>query len=489
MKVVLVNTPSLFVYGKIKSGHNCSFPLGLGYIASYIRRAGHEVRLFDPEAHNISYERMWEEVKTFKPDMVGISAVTSNFMEATQLVLEAKEKIGSLVIMGGPHVTALPQTSLLITPGLDAIIIGEGEIPVLSIADYFDKYGRVDFNEIPGVAFFEGNEFKKNRRPPFIENIDVIPYPARDLVDINVYKLHPHFQHKSKSATILSSRGCPSKCTFCGNIVQARRFRPHSPEYFVGELEFLVKQYNIRHFHIVDDCFSYDLSRVEKICDLILSKQLDITWFAFGRVDTLQDERIIKKMKKAGCIYVLLGIETGNQEINNIMRKGTTLEMAKRCCELLSKNNIKYLNSFMIGNDGDTEQTVIETIEFARSLKSVITFFNILIPFPGTFIFKKYFSDYNNPATNWNNWCAVGDDIPYEPRQTVLSKSDILRLTSYAYKRYYFNPKQFLRIILFAGGNPRIFYSCLKGGIGLARQTVSWFIKSIRYRREGESLG
>jgi radical SAM superfamily enzyme YgiQ (UPF0313 family) len=397
--------------------------------------------------------------------------------------MEAKKKIGCFVIMGGPHVTALPKVSLVSIPVLDAVVIGEGEIPMLSMSNYFDEHKAIDFNKIPGVAFLENNEFKRTLRPSLIENLDMLPYPARDLVDISAYKLHPHFQRGAKSATVLSSRGCPSKCTFCGNIIQLRRFRPHSPQYFVGELEHLVNEYGIRHFHIVDDCFSYDTNRAEEICDLILEKKLGITWFIFGRVDTLQDEKVIRKLRQAGCIYVLLGIETGNQKINDFMKKGTTLEMAERCCELLRKNNIRYFNSFIIGNEGDTEQTVMETIEFAKRLKSVMAGFNMLIPFPGTHIFRKYFSDYDSPETNWDNWCSVGDDIPYEPRQTTLSRSDILRLTSYAYRKYYLSPEQIYRIVSFAS-NMRILYSYVKGGIGLARQAASWLMKSRQYKNK-----
>ena len=264
MKIALLNTPYLFTYGRIKSGHNCSFPMGLGYIASYVRSFGHRVQLFDPEAHRVPLSKMWDQIRDFSPDLIGVTSVTANFQLAKQLVVEGK-KIGRYVIMGGPHVSALPKNSLQSIPSLDAVIVGEGEIPVLTIADNFDKHKEIDFGQVPGAAFYTDGRFRRNVRAKLIEDIDTIPYPARDLVDIDVYRLHGHFQRGKKSATILSSRGCPSKCTFCGNLVMKRRFRPRSPDNIVGELEHLANDYGIGHFHFVDDCFSYDIEGRTKL--------------------------------------------------------------------------------------------------------------------------------------------------------------------------------------------------------------------------------
>ncbi len=479
MKLALINTPSLHSYGKIRTGHNCSFPLGLGYIASYVRQKGHEVRIFDPEPYRQSVPQLLRALHEFKPDLVGLTCVTPNFMLACDLVRSIKALHSCIVIVGGVHVNALPRSTLAALPELDAIIFGEGEIPVLEIAEEFDRKGRVDFNKIHNSAFISKQtvSYYESERIDYINNLDILPYPARDLVDLSLYRLHPQFSRGVKSATILSSRGCPSKCTFCANICTGRKFRPNSPEYFVQELGHLVKEYNIRHFHVVDDCFTANSKRVEAICDLILQKHLKISWFIFGRVNQLLDEQIIKKMKMAGCVNVLLGIETGDQEINRQMKKGTTLEMAEKSCSLLRSNRIQYLNSFMIGNESDTRQTVEKTIQFAIKLKSTMVGFNMLIPFPGTALFRKYYSDFDSPGTNWNNWCAVADELPFEPRHTTLSKSEIMRLTSHAYWRFYMRPAQLLRI-LGSCTNFGTLISFLKGSIGLFRQTVSWAVQS-----------
>ncbi|MDD5492727.1 MAG: cobalamin-dependent protein, partial [bacterium] len=247
MKIALINPPSLYVYGKIRSGNYCSFPLGLGYIAAYVRQAGHTVRLFDPEPSQTPLANVLDQLAEYSPDIVGITSVTSNFMLARQIAIDVKKRLGCKVIMGGPHVNALPHSTLQSTPAIDAVIMGEGEIPTLALANYFAAHGDIDFHQVPGAAFIKDGKYWENPRSELITDLDSLPYPARDLVDINLYQLHPHFQRGKKSATILSSRGCPSQCTFCANLCLGRKFRAHSPERLVGEMAHLVEKYGIRH--------------------------------------------------------------------------------------------------------------------------------------------------------------------------------------------------------------------------------------------------
>ena len=449
MKIALINPPYTLAHYTTRARNSFIFPLGLGYIAAYLRQAGHKAAIFDLEPGREPLEKFWKDLEAFMPDLVGITSVTPNFTPARQLAMEAKRRLGCLVIMGGPHVTALPRSSLEGAEGLDAVILGEGELPMLALAAGFDAHGRADFSGVPGAAFIENGVYKENPRPEPISDLDCLPYPARDLVDIELYFRQHRSEKRGKSATVISSRGCPSQCTYCANICMGRKFRPRSPGNFVGELERLYREHGIRHFHIVDDCLTADPRRVSEICDLIVGKGLRITWDAFGRVNTLRDEAVILKMKRAGCLYLGMGIETGNQRINDLMRKGTTLAMAEESCSLLRKHGIPYINAFIIGNEGDTRETVLDTIAFAKKLKSATAIFNMLIPYPGTPLFNKYYKDYDAPGTDWSLWCSEGRDRPYEPRQTALTKEEIFRLRARAYRQFYFDPFQLFRTVAF----------------------------------------
>lgn len=446
MKIALINPPfpppPLWI---LLATRSYNYPLGLAYLAAYVRRAGHEVRLFDPEPRRMTPEQMWKEVAEFGPDLVGITSVTPNFATARELALEAKKRFDCLVIMGGPHPNALPRSTLLGVPGLDAVILGEGEIPLAALAAEFDSEGKVDFNKIPGAAFLEAWKYKETPRPEPIADLDTLPSPARDLADMRLYYPNRWFFGGKKSTTFLSSRGCPGQCTFCANICMGRKFRPNSPGYVVKEMTYLMKEYGLRHFNIYDDCFTASPRRAAEICDLIVGARLNITWEIMGRVNTLQDEALMVKMKRAGCRHILLGIETGNQHILSLMKKGTTLPMAEECCAKLRKQGISYSNSFIIGNEGDTEETILETIAFAKKLKSGLVAFNVLIPFPGTPLFDKYFKEYDSPDTDWTNWCSVVEERPYEARQTGLSMKDLMRFRILAENSFYNSPAQILR--------------------------------------------
>ena len=386
-------------------------------------------------------ELMWKKIEEFGPDIVGFTSVTPNFMSARQLVMEAKKRLGCITVMGGPHVTALPRSTLQGLPALDAVICGEGEIPMLAVANEFDARGKVDFNKIPGAAFMEGGEYREIPRPEPISDLDRLPYPARDLGDMKLYSWGQN------EATLITSRGCPSQCTFCANICMGRKFRAHSPEYVVGEMAFLVEKYGIRRFHIADDCFTADPIRVSEICDLMIKKHLRVTWFAAGRVNTLRDEALIRKMKRAGCLRLVLGIESGSQRILDLMKKGTTIAMIEECCSLLRKYSIATYNSYIIGGEGDTKETIMSTIAFSKKLKSEMAVFAILVPLPGTPLFDKYYKDYDTPDTNWSAWYSAMRAKPYEYRHTALSNKTIWWFMIWAHLRFYLDPFQFLRLL------------------------------------------
>ncbi|HBE88736.1 MAG TPA: hypothetical protein DDW67_06305 [Elusimicrobia bacterium] len=450
MKVVLINPP--LSYNRHEKALNPEpwFPLGLGYIASYLRQGGHDVRIYDPDAVRMPLETMWEELSRFAPDAVGITSTTSSFMLAKRLVLEAKRRLNCLVLMGGPHVTALPRSTMLGTPGLDAVIRGEGEIPMLALADGFDANGKADFRDVPGAAFMEGGQYRETPTPEPFRDLDVLPYPARDLLDMRPYENCRSLYGGGKMATVISSRGCPSKCSFCSNAASVyRKFRSRSPESFVAEMECLVKESGIRHFYIVDDCFSIDAKRTAAICDLMIKKKLPITWQAAGRVNTLLDESLISKMKQAGCVEVLLGIETGSQRILDIMKKGATLEMAEECCAKLHKHDINCYNSYILGAEGETVFTIIQTAIFSKKLFSLFALFNILIPFPGTAVFEKYYRDFDRPDTDWTDWASLLHKRPYPPRHTSLSWGAQKGWWLAISLLYYLEPIQLLRVLFF----------------------------------------
>lgn len=420
-----------------------AFPSGLGYIAACLRRAGHEARVFIPEPASMPMARVWEDIAAFGPGLVGLTSMTANFMEARRVAAEAKRRFGCPVVMGGPHVTALPRSSLQSVPELDAVIMGEGEIGMTALAAEYSG-GAPDLAKVPGAAYISNGQFAQNPRPDPIEDLDSLPYPALDLLS-GPFRDPEGNTPDTLRVKLVTSRGCPGQCNFCANICMGRRFRAHSPERVVAEIKNLVSAYGVRRFHIHDDCFTADARRAAAICELILKEGLRVSWDAAGRVNTLLDEDLIALMKRAGCYRVQLGIESGNQRVSDLMGKHTTLEAARRCCALLRKRELDYLNFFLVGAEGETRATVHDTIRFARELGGSLAMFTVVIPFPGTPLFEKYYSDFDRPDTDWTAWTGSPARRPCEPRHTALSNAELQRLMIWAHLRYYGSPAQLLR--------------------------------------------
>lgn len=415
------------------------FPLGLGYIAACLRRAGHTVEIFIPDNIRMSMKQVWQDLETFKPDLLGLSVFTQNFMEAKSVAGEARRRLGCPVIMGGPHPTALPRSTLEGIPGLDAVICGEAELSMLALADEFARTGRVGFEKVPGAAYLKAGEFITNPRAEFIADLDSLPPPAIDLYNAKTTDFG--------NDKILTSRGCPGQCTFCANICMGKKFRAHSPERVVEEMERLVRERGTFFLQISDDCFTADNARVHRICDLIISRGLKVYWDAAGRVNTMQDEALIVKMKQAGLVRVVLGVETGSQEISDRMRKGTTLEMAEKCCALLRRHGIDIYTSFIFGSEGETLETLRRTLVFSFKLKPSIASYTILIPFPGTPVFEKYYKEFDRPDTDWTNWCSLGPSRPYKHRQTSLSHRTLWAWSALGMLCFLLYPPHILRLV------------------------------------------
>lgn len=450
MKIAFISPRTFLSGSKGRARQPGSFPAGLGYMAAYLRQAGHQAVIFDPDITGVSMDEVWRELEKFKPDAVGVTSVTGNFMEARRVVQEAKRRLGCVTIMGGHHATALPRSTAEGLPELDAVIMGEGEVPVLALAESFDKLGRADFSSVPGAAFIKDGQYAQNPMPAPIDDLDSLPRPALDLLYGGAWQRHAQDGRKVPILMMITSRGCPAHCTFCANARMGRRFRARSPLSLVAEVADLKKEYGTDFFQFADDCFTADVRRAKEICSLLLERKLKITWEASARVNTLLDEELLELMRRSGCIGVNVGVETSSPEIARLIRKGTTPEQAERCCALLRAHGLPYSAGFMLGNEGETRATALATIAFAARLKPVIAFFNIAMPLPGTELFDKYYKDFDRPDTDWEGWTSQGPSRPYGHRQTAMTDRQLWLLTVWAHLRFYLNPFQMLRMLAHA---------------------------------------
>lgn len=472
MKVVLINTPYLYVYGRINVGRNHTFPLGLGYIAAVLRDAGHDVTLLDPEPQGLDLSGIRKKLVEEPPEVVGITCATPNFGMACRIAQITKQATDAITVLGGVHASAVPEMILSNHPEFDIIVVGEGEYTMLELCNTYDS-NIVNLDVVKGIVFRKNDSLHKTSPRPFISDVDKLPFPARDLVDLNKYRLQVHLDRGKKSATMIASRGCPYRCTFCAaHVTTGYKFRPHSPEYVVREIEHLIDNYGIELISFVDDTFTADKERTKQICNRILDSGMDIDWFCFARVNTVSRE-LLELMKKAGCYCLLYGVESANKEVLKDIKKGITPNQARKALKISNELGFKTEVGFILGNPKDTRETIEETINFAIELKPVIASFNRLVPYPGTEIFEKYYKSKLETTNDseWDNFVPKGVNIVVESKN--LSKQDLQRYTVKAYSKFYLRPSQILHMLRQIESFAE-FKVYVRGGFGLLRQIFSW---------------
>lgn len=471
MKALLVNTPYIKLYGPLNVGGNFQFPLGLGYIASYLRENGIGVSLLDPEAQGMSASELAAAGRRLSPDVIGISSATPNFPAAVGIARLLKEAVGCPVVLGGVHASAFPGRIAARHAEFDYVVAGEGERTMLDLCRSLE--GKIAAEDVKGIAFRRASG-TVTQTPPreFITALDELPFPARDLLPMSRYRPQVYADLGEKSISMITSRGCPAACTFCAShVTMGRRFRAHSVGYMISEIEECMTKYGARYFVMKDDTFTCDEARLEEFCRELISRKLGIEWFCYSRVD-LVDQAKLELMRLAGCRILAYGIESGNDDVLRGMKKGISADVARRAMRLANDAGFITVGSFMLGNPGEDEAALRETIRLAIETRPVLASFNRFVPYPGTAAFRSVFprDDFEEPS-NWGDFVASGPNVAFASKG--LSKRQIQRWTLVAYLRFYMRASQWLWILAHVTGF-RHAKAYLRGTAGVIAQLFSW---------------
>jgi len=370
MNVVLINPPLL---DTTKRGlgpvawnlfYN-SAPLGLLYIASFIRKKGHKVSVIDAAAEGLSAGNIIKRLEPLKPSVVGITTLTVSAVSAYRLARDIKRAFPAVrLIAGGPHVTSHPE-DMLKHRVIEAAVIGEGEITFSELLESLEKGKSPD--SVKGLAFVRDGRLIRTLQREYITDLDSLPFPARDLVPIRRYRPQPNDQKTLPKLSMITSRGCPYSCIFCDKSVFRSMYRSFTPSYIAKEMRQLKDEYNARDIAFVDSTFTPSKERVLGITEAIKIADLGITWTCSVRADVL-DRETLKDMKEAGCWRVRIGVESGNEEVLKFIKKGITKEQVRRVARWAYELDLEPKGFFMVGHLTDTKRTIRETISFARSL-------------------------------------------------------------------------------------------------------------------------
>lgn len=371
-KILLINPPYPFE-------EHPSPPIGLMSLAAYMIDKGYTVHIEDYIIENNSIERYRSVIDKFKPDVLGATAVSMTVNKSLAILKEYRSINPDLItVMGGPHATFAPE-EILNSGYVDFIVRGEGELTFTELLSSIrDKN---DISEVKGLSYIKDKTIHHTPDREFIENINILPYPARHLVT------HSKYKATGLPVNMITSRGCPHACIFClGRKMVGNRLRYFDIDRVVNEFEMLSKM-GFSQINIADDLFTSNKKRCITICDGIISRGINHPWSAFARVDTISEDLLLK-LKESGCTTLCFGIESGNQEILDRVKKKTSLDKCRAAGTMCRNAGITPLASYILGLPGETEETVMNTLRFAQELNMDFGI-HILSPFPGTEIREK----------------------------------------------------------------------------------------------------
>jgi len=350
-------------------------PLGICYAAAAFEAAGAEVRIFDYLVRCYRSDKLCSELESFQPDIVGTNSVTLNFYEAASILQTVKRHFPETVtIMGGPHVSFDFHNGLHQYPEIDIMVIGEGEATIQELIPSIRD--RSNWHRIKGIAFSANGDTVYTGPREFIQDLDTLPMPARHLIPLSRY------QALGFPVSIITSRGCPNQCIFCqGRHMVGAKVRYRSISRISDEIEEILK-YGFTRLNIADDFFTFDYERVKAFCTEIKNRNLEFGWSAFARADYVNKE-LLETMMDAGCDSVLFGIESGNQEILDRIRKRIKLDQIRKAVADCKAVGMKVFGSLIVGLPGESSDTLMDTYRFAQEL-GIDYGYHFLAPFPGT---------------------------------------------------------------------------------------------------------
>jgi anaerobic magnesium-protoporphyrin IX monomethyl ester cyclase len=442
MKIALVNPPTSFeqMYGAwdLSPLDTYTPPLGILSLAAFLRQHHHEPIIVDLMALKWDLGKAVEHIESHSPDVIGLSAMTINCLNANRIASLLRQRgFASPIVMGGAHVSAVPRETLEAFPAIDVGVIGEGEITFLDILEKL-KTGRT-IDRVNGIALrdADGQVVVNEPRPP-IENLDSLPFPAWDLLD-GFPDRYPSSLLESKrlpSAGIMTSRGCPFHCTFCDHRVFGSRVRQFSADYTLQMIRYLIETFGIKDLMILDDNFLINKRKLFDVCDGMVAGGMDLTWYCIAHAKSMTSDRLTR-IEKAGCWFVEVGVESGNDGILKQIKKSTDKTEIRAGVRDAKRAGLRVKGNFIFGFPGETPETLEETIQFALSLD--IDYFqqSYLTIWPGCELSD---GEAKKETSNEEIWGTLAHQrISYVPQ--ALTEEQLIKASKDAFRRFYLRPK------------------------------------------------
>ncbi|MCB9489130.1 MAG: radical SAM protein [Deltaproteobacteria bacterium] len=391
--------------------------IGLAYIASICRREGHEVRCLDNFCERRTHDDIAEEIRRFKPDVIGIGILTPSARTAMRMSKTLREAHPSAhIVLGNLHASVFHEE--LVGEGYaDTVLHGEVEHTFLRLVEMVTKGGAEE--DVPGLSFVDNGTVRMTKLADPPTDLDDLPRPAWDLFPQDVYTFLPFVTVAKPCLSLLATRGCPFHCKYCALGYQGHKVRRRSPDNIAAEVEWLVRDWGIRHVGFVDPIFPVHKRHGLETCQAIIERKIPGRWWwtTETRVDVI-DEEICRAMKAARCKRVLFGIESGVDALLKNVDKKCTAAKVREGVTAAKKAGLEITAFFMLGLPGETAEMTRETIDFALSLDLDIAKFGITVPYPGTELYETLLAEGRIKKGEWEQWSTFnpnGDNLPFVP--------------------------------------------------------------------------
>ena len=476
MNVLMLNPPFKGRFSRtsrspaVTLGGTIYYPFWLAYAAGVLEQKDFSVQLIDAPAQGLSVEDVIECLNNEPPQLIVVDTSTPSIYSDVQVAEQLKEKFpASFVALVGTHPSALPAETLELSEGVDAVAVGEYDYTIRDLAICLEKKG--DLRAIDGLVFRKDGEIVQNRPRALIDNVDELPFVSE------VYKRHLDVRDYYFAAAnypmvmIITGRGCPYRCFFCvyPQTFHSRQYRPRSAANVVDEFQWITKNLpEVKEIGIEDDTFTVDQERAKEICRQIIERGIKIKWYCNVRVNL--ELETMRWMKKAGCRLVTVGFESADQESLNQMQKGITVAQIRQFVHDAGKAGLLVHGCFIIGNPGETVETMAKSLQMARELNcDTMQFFPLLV-YPGTEAYRWARKNGYLTASSFADWADEGGmyrsvlNIPGLPAEAV--EAFCLR----ANREYYLRPRYMLMKLRQLIFGPREISRTLKGALTYFRR-------------------
>lgn len=415
-------------------------PLGPMFVAAYLQQhSPHVIKVLDCQILGLDDEQIKDEIRAFKPDVVGVSAWTDFWFDARQCVTLAKQVDPAIhVTLGGPHVSIYPEVTLEHS-GCDSIVVGDGEVPFFWLVNAL-SHGYAP-SDLPGLHLKQHGVRAGHELFYIHADLDTLPFPDRTMLPYRSY--HSVVARNAFVTTMITSRGCPYKCTFCKLNFQKTLSR--SADDVLAEMEAIAKL-GIREVEVYDDTFTWSKKRLIDICKGMVERGIELDWAIRDRVSSPTPETM-EWLARAGCRRIHFGVESGADRTLRTIKKSINVQQAVEAVALAKKHGIEVLTYFMLGLPGETVEDMRETMRFARKLDPDYATFSVTVPYAGTEMYDDGLKSGVIPEDYWLAFAKNPEPnfvVPYFWEE-FLNKAQLLSIRDEATRSFYFRPRYVLK--------------------------------------------